>query len=329
MAFIDQAVIRCTAGAGGNGCVSFRREKCIPLGGPNGGDGGAGGSIVLKATHQTNSLASVQRLHHVKAKSGQSGLGSQKHGRGGEDTVIEVPLGTAVFDADAPDAPVIVDMCELNQTYVIAKGGQGGLGNMRFKSSTNRAPRQSTKGDIGAEINIRLELRVIADIGLLGLPNAGKSSLLRQVSGATPKVADYAFTTTKPHVGVVYFQGYKSFVMADIPGLIAGAAQGLGMGDRFLKHLMRCPVLLHVVDATLPIGDQIKTIEGEISAYGKGLLEKPRCFALNKVDAVAKEQLPALLAEIPSEHIFPISALTGEGVEALINFLGNEICGDK
>jgi len=328
MAFIDQAVIRCTAGAGGNGCVSFRREKCIPLGGPNGGDGGVGGSVILKATYQSNSLASVQRLHHVRAKPGQSGMGSQKHGKGGEDTFIEVPVGTAIYDADAPGAPVIIDLCELNQTYTIAKGGSGGLGNMRFKSSTNRAPRKSTKGEPGAEINIRLELRVIADVGLLGLPNAGKSSLLRQVSSATPKVADYAFTTIKPQVGVVYFQHYKSFVMADIPGLIAGAAEGLGMGDRFLKHLMRCRVLLHVVDATLPIEDQIKTIEEEISSYGNGLIDKPRCFALNKVDAVAKEHLPVLLAEIPSQHIFPISALTGEGVESLVAFLGNETYGE-
>ncbi|MCP8352404.1 GTPase ObgE [Candidatus Synchoanobacter obligatus] len=323
MSFIDQATILCSAGSGGNGCVSFRREKCIPLGGPNGGDGGKGGSIILKVTHQTNSLASVQRLHHVRAKGGQNGLGSQKNGRAGEDTIIEVPQGTCVFDADAPDAPIIIDLCQMDQTYTIARGGEGGLGNIRFKSSTNRAPRKATKGDTGEELRIRLELRVLADVGLLGLPNAGKSSLLRKVSGATPKVANYAFTTTKPHVGVVHYHGYKSFVMADIPGLIKGAADGHGMGDRFLKHLMRCRVLLHVVDATLPIDEQIIVIEEEIRSYGHGLLEKPRCFALNKVDAV--EDTEALLALFPEAKVFPISALSGQGVEALIDYLG-EVC---
>lgn len=326
MSFIDQAVVMCTAGAGGNGCVSFRREKYIAFGGPNGGDGGEGGSIILKATHQTNSLSSAQRLHHIKAPKGQSGLGSQKTGRGGEDVVIELPLGTCVYDADAPNAPMIVDLCEPDQTYVIAKGGHGGLGNMRFKSSTNRAPRQSTKGAPGEEIRIRLELRVIADIGLLGLPNAGKSSLLRQVSHATPKVADYAFTTTKPHVGVVTYEGYKTFVMADIPGLIAGAAAGQGMGDRFLKHLMRCPMLLHVVDATLPVDEQIATIEAEITAYGKGLESKPRCFALNKIDCVEEDEMSDLLGSFPKQaNVFPISALSGLGVEKLIVYLGGII----
>ena len=325
MSFIDQATIHCSAGSGGNGCVAFRREKCIPLGGPNGGDGGKGGSIILKVTHKTNSLTNVQRLHHVRAPHGKSGAGSQKNGRGGEDTIIELPQGTCVYDADAPDAPIIVDMCEMGQTYVIATGGSGGLGNMRFKSSTNRAPRQFTKGDNGEEIRIHCELRVIADVGLLGLPNAGKSSLLRQISGATPKVADYAFTTTKPHVGVVHYHGYKSFVMADIPGLIAGAAQGHGMGDRFLKHLMRCSILLHVVDVMLPIDAQIQTIEQELEQYGHGLTEKPRCFALNKTDAIDPQTLKDLLNQFNQDRVFPISALTGQGCDELIAFLGNDI----
>lgn len=324
MSFIDQTTILCTAGSGGNGCVSFRREKYIPNGGPNGGDGGSGGSIILKVTHQTNSLSSVARLHHIKAERGQNGQGSQKSGRGGEDTIVEVPQGTCIYDADAPDSPMIVDLKEMDQTYVIASGGHGGLGNMRFKSSTNRSPRHATKGDVGEEIKIRLELRVIADVGLLGLPNAGKSSLLRQVSAATPKVADYAFTTTKPHVGVVNFQGYKTFVMADIPGLIAGAAHGQGMGDRFLKHLMRCRVLLHVVDATLPVTEQIRTIEAEIQEYGQSLDEKPRLFALNKIDAVMKDELKELVAyfEGNGHVLFPISAITGEGCQKLIDYLG-------
>ncbi len=326
MSFIDQATIMCTAGTGGSGCASFRREKYIAFGGPNGGDGGVGGSVILKATLQTNSLASVQRLHHVKAERGQNGMGSQKNGRGGEDVIIEVPVGTCVYDADSPDAPMIVDLASKDQMYTIARGGQGGLGNMRFKSSTNRAPRQTTKGEVGEEIRLRLELRVIADIGLLGLPNAGKSSLLRQVSHATPKVANYAFTTTKPHVGVVTYQGYKTFVMADIPGLIAGAAQGCGMGDRFLKHLMRCPLLLHVVDATLPIDEQITTIEEEITAYGKGLENKPRSFALNKVDCIDEAELQELLRGFPgSAAVFPISALSGKGVDALIAYLGEVV----
>lgn len=326
MAFLDQAIILCSAGSGGAGCVSFRREKFIPFGGPNGGDGGDGGSIILKATSQTNSLASLQRLQHIRAEKGQSGLGSQKNGRNGEDVIVEVPVGTCIYDADAPDAPVIVDLCEMNQEYVIARGGSGGLGNMRFKSSTNRAPRQSTKGDLGEEIRIRCELRVMANVGLLGLPNAGKSSLLRQVSRATPKVANYAFTTTKPYVGVVRYQGYESFVMADIPGLIEGASMGQGMGDKFLKHLTRCEVLLHVIDATQPLDSQLETIEKELEAYGGGLEKKLRFIALNKIDAVGDE-LADLMKTLSSkyESVFPISALSGDGCERLVSFLGESV----
>lgn len=327
MAFVDQATILCSAGSGGAGCVSFRREKFIPFGGPNGGDGGDGGSIILKVTSQTNSLASVQRLHHVKAEKGQSGLGSQKHGKGGEDYILEVPLGTCVYDADAPDAPVIVDLCQMGQTYTIARGGSGGLGNMRFKSSTNRAPRQSTKGEEGEQIRVRFELRIIADVGLLGLPNAGKSSLLRQVSQATPKVADYAFTTTKPYVGVVQHKSYQTFVMADIPGLIEGASQGQGMGDRFLKHLTRCRLLLHVVDATLPLQDQLSVIEKEVQNYGEQLNSKPRIIALNKIDALTRDDLEECYTSLKQryEHVFPISALTGKGCSELVLFLGEAL----
>lgn len=327
MAFLDQAVIVCSAGSGGNGCAAFRREKYIPFGGPNGGDGGDGGSIVLKVTSKTNSLASLQRLRHVKAEKGQHGLGSQKTGRNGEDTVVEVPLGTCIYDADAPEAPIIVDLCEMGQTYIISRGGKGGLGNMRFKSSTNRAPRQITKGETGEEIRIRCELRVMADVGLLGLPNAGKSSLLRQVSNAMPKVADYAFTTIKPQVGVVWFGRYDSFVMADIPGLIAGASEGQGMGDKFLKHLTRCRVLLHVLDATLPIDTQIETIEKEVKAYKAGLENKPRYIALNKVDLIDQNEVKELMnmLELRNEHVFPISAMQGEGCVELIKFLGQKL----
>jgi GTP-binding protein len=326
MAFLDQAVVFCSAGAGGNGCVSFRREKCIPFGGPNGGDGGDGGSIILKASSSTNSLAGMQRLRHIRAEVGHHGAGSQKTGADGKDTIIELPLGTCIFDADAPNSPVIVDLCNIGQTYTISRGGKGGLGNMRFKSSTNRAPRHATKGEVGEDIRIRCELRVMADIGLLGLPNAGKSSLLRQVSNATPKVADYAFTTVKPHVGVVWFQTFNSFVMADIPGLIEGASQGLGMGDKFLKHLTRCKILLHVIDATLPILDQLETIEKEVCAYEAGLDQKPRYLALNKVDLMQEgysEMLDELLEKY--DHVFPISALTGKGCPELVQFLGQKL----
>lgn len=324
MAFVDQAVIVCEAGSGGNGCVSFRREKCIPFGGPNGGDGGHGGSIILKAGSQSNSLAALQRLHRVRAEKGQHGGGSQKTGRNGEDLIIEVPLGTCVYDADAPSAPMIVDLCERGQTYKISRGGRGGLGNIRFKTSTNRAPRQATSGDTGEEIRIRCELRIMADIGLLGLPNAGKSSLLRQVSKATPRVADYAFTTTKPYVGVVHYNEYDTFVMADIPGLIEGASEGHGMGDRFLKHLTRCEVLLHVVDGTLSVNEQLSIIEKEVASYGFGLIDKPRFIAINKIDAIDADELELIISELKGtyQHVFPISALTGKGCEALVSFLG-------
>lgn len=325
MAFLDQAVVLCSAGTGGDGCVSFRREKYIPFGGPNGGDGGDGGSIILKVTARSNSLASLQRLRHIRAERGQHGSGSQKTGRNGEDMIVEVPIGTCIYDADAKDAPMIVDLCEMGQTYTIARGGKGGLGNMRFKSSTNRAPRHATKGEVGEEIRIRCELRVMADIGLLGLPNAGKSSLLRQVSNATPKVADYAFTTVKPHVGVVWYQKYDSFVMADIPGLIEGASLGQGMGDKFLKHLTRCKVLLHVIDATLPISEQLETIEKEIKAYGHDLHEKPRYIALNKIDLLDSSELKEILSSLEGKQVFQISAMIGEGIPELVQFLAKQL----
>lgn len=327
MDFVDQAKLLCSAGDGGNGCVAFRREKYIPLGGPNGGDGGNGGSVILRVTSQTNSLAAIHRLRSVKAEKGQNGLGSQKTGRSGSDHIVSVPIGTCVYDSDHPDAPIIADLCEMGQEVVVARGGQGGLGNMRFKSSTNRAPRQVKPGESGEEIRLRLELRVMADIGLLGLPNAGKSSLLRKVSAATPKVANYAFTTVKPHVGVVHYQQYDSFVMADIPGLIAGAAEGHGMGDRFLKHLKRCRVLLHLIDVTQDIEEQLHVIENEITAYGEGLSEKPRYIVLNKIDSIDKDALmqKKQALEQSGYNVHMISALVGTGCDDLVAFLWHSL----
>ncbi|UTC24382.1 GTPase ObgE [Candidatus Comchoanobacter bicostacola] len=324
--FIDEATVHCIAGKGGNGCVSFRREKYIPYGGPNGGDGGHGGSVIFRASSDLSSLVNVYRSKRLKADSGTHGMGSQKTGKSGSDLVVEVPTGTCLFDADYPESPMIIDLVSDQQEYIIAKGGQGGLGNMRFKSSTNRAPRKATDGEEGQEIRVRLELKVMADVGLLGLPNAGKSSLLRRVSAATPKVADYAFTTIRPYVGVVRFDQYNTFVMADVPGLIEGASQGSGMGDQFLKHLQRCKMLLHIVDGSQDVVTQIETIRKEVKSYGGGVDKKKIWIVINKIDLIDDiEVLRSLVLDQYGVYPIMISAKDGLGCSELVASLGDEL----
>ena len=325
MKFVDEAEIRVEAGDGGNGCVGFRREKYIPLGGPDGGDGGDGGNVYLVATENLNTLVDF-RFHSVfRAERGQNGSGGNCTGRAGADQRVQVPTGTQVFDAETGEN--LGDLIEPGQTLLVAKGGWHGLGNTRFKSSTNRAPRQSTPGKPGEKRDLRLELKLIADVGLLGMPNAGKSSLIRAVSAARPKVADYPFTTLHPNLGVVRVDEQRSFVMADIPGLIEGAAEGAGLGIQFLKHLSRTRLLLHLVDIEPyeseedPVASAFKVI-AELEKWGEGIDEKPRWLILNKIDILPEEEIEPRCQEIVEElgwtgPVFRISALAGDGLKEL------------
>lgn len=326
MKFVDEAVIKIEAGNGGHGCVSFRREKFIPFGGPDGGDGGDGGSIYLVGNPELNTLIDYRYQRQFKASNGQSGMGSNCTGKKGDDLFIQVPIGTLAYDVDTGEC--LVDIQEPNIPVLIAQGGFHGLGNTRYKSSVNRAPRQTTKGSLGESRQIRLELRVLADVGLLGLPNAGKSTLIRAVSSAKPKVADYPFTTLYPNLGVVSVDSYKSFVMADIPGLIEGASEGTGLGHRFLKHLSRTCVLLHVIDVA-PIDETdpvatAKIIVHELEAYNPELLNKPRWLVLNKIDLIPESERETLIHSIvkgldwtEKDKVFPISAISSKGTQAL------------
>jgi len=326
MKFVDEAVIKIEAGNGGHGCVSFRREKFIPFGGPDGGDGGDGGSIYLVGNPELNTLIDYRYQRQFKASNGQSGMGANCTGKKGDDLFIQVPIGTLAYDVDTGEC--LVDIQEPNIPVLIAQGGFHGLGNTRYKSSVNRAPRQTTKGSLGESRQIRLELRVLADVGLLGLPNAGKSTLIRAVSSAKPKVADYPFTTLYPNLGVVSVDSYKSFVMADIPGLIEGASEGTGLGHRFLKHLSRTCVLLHVIDvAPLDETDPVATakiIVHELEAYNPELLNKPRWLVLNKIDLIPESEREALIQSIvkgldwtEKDKVFPIAAISKKGTQAL------------
>ena len=286
MKFIDEVIIEVVAGNGGHGCMSFRREKFIPFGGPDGGDGGDGASIYFEAVPSLNTLIDLRYQRLYRAKSGESGAGALRTGKSGQDMIISVPVGTMVYDADTQE--FIGDLAKPGERLCVAKGGWHGLGNARFKSSTNRAPRQTTKGKPGEERRLKCELKVLADVGLLGLPNAGKSTLVRAVSNATPKVADYPFTTIRPHLGVVRVGELQSFVISDIPGLIEGASEGVGLGHRFLKHLSRTAVLWHVVDLSEPddaiVIQNIKTIQNELKQYDPALLKKPQWLVFNKID---------------------------------------------
>ncbi|MCB1919368.1 MAG: GTPase ObgE [Candidatus Competibacteraceae bacterium] len=326
MKFVDEAQIRVEAGDGGDGCVSFRREKYIPFGGPDGGDGGDGGSIYLIAHAELNTLADFRFTQRFQAERGQKGMGANRTGRSGADLDILTPVGTLVWDADTDE--LIGDLLEPGQRLLVARGGFHGLGNTRYKSSTNRAPRQFKPGTPGEARNLRLELKVIADVGLLGLPNAGKSTLIRAVSAAQPKVADYPFTTLHPHLGVVRVGPLQSFVMADIPGLIEGASEGAGLGIQFLRHLARTRLLLHLVDVSpySDSGDPVRDVEiilGELGRYSAELAERERWLVLNKLDLLPEEEREGRMAEIVAAlhwtgPAFGVSAVNGEGTNALI-----------
>lgn len=330
MKFIDEAKIYVKAGDGGNGAATFRREKYIPMGGPNGGDGGRGGSIFLVADCNINTLVDYRYTRKFIGKRGENGGGADQYGAGGADIILRMPVGTVVSDVNTGE--ILADLDVHEKKVLLAKGGKGGLGNIHFKSSTNRAPRQCTKGGQGEEYELQLELRVLADVGLLGLPNAGKSTLIRAVSSARPKVADYPFTTLHPNLGVVRVDAEKSFVMADVPGLIEGAADGAGLGIRFLKHLQRTRILLHLVDIAPidPDADPVrdaKAIVGELIKHDPALADKPRWLVLNKLDLIPEEDREKAVKDFLKAYkkatkydgpVFPITAISGEGTKPLI-----------
>lgn len=324
MKFVDEVTITVRAGKGGDGCLSFRREKFIPFGGPNGGNGGVGGNIYLEVDSNLNTLVDYRYTRQFKAENGQPGMGKDRTGRSGQDLVLKVPSGTVVFDADTQEE--MGDLTESEQRLLVAKGGFHGFGNAHFKSSRNRAPRKITKGFPGDERRLRLELKLLADVGLLGLPNAGKSTLIRSVSAASPKVADYPFTTLYPNLGVVRIDEGRSFVMADIPGIIEGASEGAGLGLRFLKHLSRTRLLLHLVDIA-PVDERdpienIRTVLAELERYSPELAKQEQWLVLNKTDLLPKEQSDAIAQKLVSSlkwqgRIFQISGLAREGTKEL------------
>jgi GTP-binding protein len=322
MKFLDEAKIYIRSGDGGNGCVSFRREKFIEFGGPNGGDGGKGGDVVAVAVDGLNTLIDYRYQQHFFAQNGRAGMGKDRHGADGADAILKVPVGTQIYEEDGET--LLADLTEPGERVVLARGGNGGFGNAHFKSSTNRAPRRANPGLPGAEHTIRLRLKLIADAGIVGLPNAGKSTFLATVSAAKPKIADYPFTTLTPQLGVVDVDG-REFVLADIPGLIEGAHEGVGLGDRFLGHVERCRVLLHLVDGAG--GDAVEaynTVRAELEAYGHGLAEKPEVVALSKADAMSeadtKEQL-ARLKRAANKTPLVLSAVSRKGVPEVLRAL--------
>ncbi len=325
MKFVDEATIRVVAGNGGHGCLSFRREKYVAKGGPDGGDGGHGGSVYLAADASLNTLADFRVARKFKADNGQPGAGRNMTGKSGDDLEVRVPQGTVVHDVDTGE--LICDLTEEGQRQMVAEGGRGGLGNTRFKSSTNRAPRKTTNGTQGEARHLKLELKVLADVGLLGMPNAGKSTLITAMSEAKPRIADYPFTTLHPNLGVVRVGRLQSFVMADIPGLIEGASEGAGLGIQFLKHLQRTRLLLHLVDIA-PIDPnveparEVRAIARELAGFSGELAEKPRWLVINKIDLLSEEDLAVaremLLDELGWDGpVFEVSAATGAGTEAL------------
>ncbi len=325
MKFIDEALIEVLAGDGGNGSASFRREKYIPRGGPDGGDGGKGGSVYAVADRNINTLIDYRYARIHRAKRGENGRGADQYGKSSDDVILRVPVGTVIQDADTGDK--IADLAADGARALLAAGGKGGLGNLHFKSSINRAPKQFTKGDEGEQRKLKLELKVLADVGLLGMPNAGKSTLIRAISAARPKVADYPFTTLAPNLGVVRTSENKSFVVADIPGLIEGAADGAGLGHRFLRHLVRTRLLLHLVDlapldgTSDPVHDA-RAIVKELKRYDEALFEKPRWLILNKLDLIPEEERDARVKAFIKAYrwkgpVFAIAAISGDGCRPL------------
>jgi len=325
MKFVDEAYIDVIAGNGGNGCASFRREKFIPFGGPNGGNGGRGGNVYAQADRNLNTLVDFRFSRRHEARGGEHGRGSDQFGAAADDIVLRMPVGTIIADAET-GAP-IAELLEPDERILIAKGGDGGFGNLHYKTSTNRAPRQKTPGWPGEQKKLKLELRVLADVGLLGMPNAGKSTLIAAISNARPKIADYPFTTLHPNLGVVRVGPEQSFVVADVPGLIEGAAEGAGLGHRFLRHLQRTRLLLHIVDLA-PFDDadpvqQAKAIAAELKKYDPALFDKPRWLVLNKLDMVPVDERAARVKDFVKRFkwkgpVFEISALTREGCEHLV-----------
>jgi GTP-binding protein len=325
MKFVDEATIRVQAGSGGHGCLSFRREKFVEKGGPDGGDGGHGGNVYLVADRSINTLVDFRVARKFRAESGQPGAGRNKTGKSGQDLEVRIPCGTVIRDVDTGE--VIGDLTDPGERLMVAEAGHGGLGNTRFKSSTNRAPRKTTQGTPGEARHLSLELRLLADVGLVGMPNAGKSTLIRSMSAARPKVADYPFTTLYPNLGVVSVGPLQSFVMADVPGLIEGAAEGSGLGIRFLKHLQRTRLLLHLVDIA-PLdqsqspAEAVLAIQRELEKYSDTLAQKTRWLVINKIDLMADDELAAARAELESNlswegPVFEVSAATGRGTGEL------------
>ena len=319
MKFLDEAKVYIRSGDGGNGCVSFRREKFIEYGGPNGGDGGNGGNVIAQAVDGLNTLIDYRYQQHFMAKNGRGGMGKDRHGANGADAVLKVPVGTQIYEEDG--ATLLADLTDAGQSAVLARGGNGGFGNARFKSSTNRAPRHANPGQPGTELTLRLRLKLIADAGIVGLPNAGKSTFLDAVSAAKPKIADYPFTTLHPQLGVVDVDG-REFVLADIPGLIEGAHEGVGLGDRFLGHVERCRVLLHLVDGTGgDVGAAYGTVRTELSAYGHELAEKPEIVVLSKADALNADEIKRQVTRLKraaKKTPLVVSAVSGEGVTEVL-----------
>ena len=334
MKFIDEVTLYTTSGHGGAGCVAFRHEKFIEFGGPSGGDGGKGGDVIFEATSGLSTLLELRHRPHQKAENGHNGMGKNRHGAGGKDLLIKVPVGTVVKDAETDD--ILADLTENGQVVVLLKGGRGGQGNARFASATNKAPKFAQPGEENEERKLRLELKLMADVGLLGLPNAGKSSLISKVSAARPKIADYPFTTMVPSLGVVPYKNYRSFVMADIPGIIEGANEGAGLGHRFLKHLERSGILLHLVDISwMPERDpmaEYESINNELALFSPELSAKEQIVVITKTDLPqTMDELPAIKSKFEAlgVTVFPISSATGEGVEQLLDEIAKRLWGKQ